>query len=430
MKTSPVIIVSFSKMYLLIFGFFGIIILNSCRSSETPSQTNEGPSKIVGTYFESPLEYSAGENPVDLSLGDFNSDNQTDILVTSPKKQDGLSNIDDGTMILFQRDSSSSSIKFPYISSIIEPGVAEWRQDLVVFDFSGDNVSDIIFTHTNEASIKFFKNNGSFNFSENGSVTVGEVPINIETGDWNGDNQTDIAVVNRDNNSVSVINNSSGLFSISQNLSVNEKPVKITSGDWNNDTYMDLAVLSRNSNLVQILINNGSGFFNISDTTISVGSLPVDMIAGDWNCDSKIDLAVTNSGEDTLSLIFGKGTGSFDSPIKILTGRGPRSIVSADFNGDSKLDFVIGHQFFVMTPGLPLLTGDFSLTLSDENHSNGYSNPISFAISLSDRGNAPEELVITYVDNDSKLDILATVPSSKQLVLISGKQYTGSLSCP
>ena len=44
-------------------------------------------------------------------------------------------------------------------------------------------------------------------------------------GDWNGDNQTDIAVVNRDNNSVSVIYNSSGLFSISQNLSVNEKPV-------------------------------------------------------------------------------------------------------------------------------------------------------------------------------------------------------------
>ncbi len=83
-----------------------------------------------------------------------------------------------------------------------------------------------------------------------------------------------------------------------------------------------------------------------------------------------------------------------------------------------------------MTPGLTLLTGDFSLTLSDEEYTNGYAAPISFAIDLSERGNAPAELVVTYVDNDSKLDILATVPASKKLVLISGKQFSGSLSCP
>ncbi|GIT73918.1 MAG: hypothetical protein Ct9H300mP28_37320 [Pseudomonadota bacterium] len=38
-------------------------------------------------------------------------------------------------------------------------------------------------------------------------------------------------------------------------------------------------------------------------------------------------------------------------------------MASADFNNDNKMDFVVGHPFLVSTPGVSLLTGDFSLTL-------------------------------------------------------------------
>ena len=95
MRISLLVFVLFWRIFLFILLSVGINFFISCSSSETPSQTTEGPSEIFGTYFEKPLEYSAGENPVDIVLGDFNVDNRTDILVTSPRKQNGLNTVED-----------------------------------------------------------------------------------------------------------------------------------------------------------------------------------------------------------------------------------------------------------------------------------------------------------------------------------------------
>ena len=407
---------------------FVILFLTSCSSSESPSDTISGPSSVSGTVFEAPLEYDAGENPLGITFGDFNGDNKTDIVVISPRKQNGISTSADGTLTLFQHNSSSTS-RFPFTSSTITPSTAEWRHDVISADFNGDNNTDLVVTNTDDDKIKLLQNDGSATFTDNASITVGDVPLKLVSGDWNSDNQTDLAVVNRDNSSVSILQNINGVFTVSQTLTVGELPIQIIGGDWDADNDTDLAVLSRDSTIVQIWLNNGSGSFSAQTTTYSVGSLPVDMISGDWNCDSKQDLAVSNYGDSTISLIYGNGTGDFDSPITITSGRGPGTMAAADFDNDSKMDFVVGHNFIFSTSGFSLLTGDFSLTLSDNTSSTGYATPVSFASGLAENGASPAELVISDVDDDSKLDILITLPISKKLSLLSGKQYSGSFTC-
>ena len=173
----------------------------------------QGPSNVSGTVFESPLEFEAGENPLSIATGDFNGDNKTDLVVASSRKQNGISTSADGTLTLFQNTSSSSS-RFPFVSSTITPTTEEWRQDMVSVDYTGDNITDLVVTHTDEDKIKFLLNDGSANFSDNGSIEVGDVPLSIISGDWNNDNQTDLAVVNRDNSSVSILQNNNGVFSV------------------------------------------------------------------------------------------------------------------------------------------------------------------------------------------------------------------------
>ena len=202
------------------------------------------------------------------------------------------------------------------------------------------------------------------------------------------------------------------------------------SGDWDVDSDVDLAVLLRDSTQIQIWLNTGTGSFSKQSTSYSVGSSPIDMITGDWDCDDNLDLAVSNSGEDTISLIYGEGNGTFASPVAISTGRGPGSMTSADFNNDNKMDFVVGHRFLVSTPGVSLLTGDFSLILSDTSPVTGYASSVSFATTTEEDGAPPAEIVIIDADNDSKLDLLITLPLSKKLVVLFGKQYTGKLTCP
>ena len=407
----------------------GTFFTAACSSSDLPTESSIVPSSVSGTVFEAVVEYDAGENPLGITFGDFNGDNNTDIVVTSPRLQDGISTTADGSMTLFLYNSSATS-SFPYTSSTITPATAEWRQDVISADFTGDNITDLVVTQTDQDQIKLLSNDGSATFTDNGSLTVGDVPLKLLSGDWNSDNQTDLAVVNRDNSSISILQNSSGVFAISQTLSVSAHPIQIVSADWDGDNDTDLAVLSRDSTLVQIWLNSGSGTFSAQSTTYTVGSLPTDMISGDWNCDAKQDLAVSNYGDSTLSLIYGNGTGDFDSPLTISSRSGPRTLAAADFDNDSKMDFVAGHNFQVSTSGVSLLTGDFSLTLSDNTSSTGYASPVSFAASLAANGAAPADLAISDVDNDSKLDLLITLPVSKKIALLSGKQYSGNLSCP
>ena len=407
----------------------GTFYTAACSSTDLPTESSIVPSSVSGTVFEAVVEYDAGGNPLGITFGDFNGDNKQDIVVTSPRKQDGISTTADGSMTLFLNNSSSIS-SFPYTSSTITPATAEWRQDVISADFTGDNITDLVVTQTDQDQIKLLSNDGSATFTDNGSLTVGDVPLKLLSGDWNSDNQTDLAVVNRDNSSISILRNSSGVFAISQTLSVSAHPIQIVSADWDGDNDTDLAVLSRDSTLVQIWLNSGSGTFSAQSTTYTVGSLPTDMISGDWNCDAKQDLAVSNYGDSTLSLIYGNGTGDFDSPLTISSRSGPRTLAAADFDNDSKMDFVAGHNFQVSTSGVSLLTGDLSLTLSDNTSSTGYASPVSFAASLAADGSAPADLAISYVDNDSKLDLLITLPVSKKIALLSGKQYSGNLSCP
>ncbi|MFL2808467.1 MAG: FG-GAP repeat domain-containing protein [bacterium] len=413
----------------LLFVSSGTLSVVTCSSSDIPTESSAVPSIVSGTVFESVVEYDAGENPLGITLGDLNGDNKNDILVTSPRKQDGISTTADGSMTLFLNNSSSTS-SFPFSSSTISPVTADWRQDVISADFTGDNKTDLVVTQTDQDKIKLLRNDGNANFTDNGSLTVGDVPIKLISGDWNSDNQIDLIVVNRDNSSISILQNSNGVFSVSQTLSVSEHPIQVASADWDGDNDTDLAVLSKESTMVQIWLNSGSGIFSAQSNTYTVGSLPIDMISGDWNCDSNQDLAVSNFGDSTLSLIYGNGTGNFDSPLTISTRSGPRTMVAADFDNDSKMDFVVGHKFLVSTSGSALITGDFSLTLSDNGSSTGYVTPVSFAASLDKGGAAPADLAISYVDNDSKLDLLITLPFSKKIALLSGKQYYGNLSCP
>ena len=135
------------------------IILYGCSSSDSPMQNSKGPSNVSGTVFEPGLEFDAGENPLSIASGDFNLDNKTDFVVASSRKQNGISTSADGTLTFFQNTSSSSS-RFPFISSTITPTVEEWRQDMVSVDYTGDNVTDLVVTHTDEDKIKLLLNDG------------------------------------------------------------------------------------------------------------------------------------------------------------------------------------------------------------------------------------------------------------------------------
>jgi hypothetical protein len=79
--------------------------------------------------------------------------------------------------------------------------------------------------------------------------------------------------------------------------------------------------------------------------SLPAGVLPSAVVTGDFNGDGKLDWVVANAGDNTLDLYLGNGDGTAQPPIIIpLVGQSPVGLAAADLNGDGKLDLVVAES--------------------------------------------------------------------------------------
>src|SRR6185369_7536391 len=86
-------------------------------------------------------------------------------------------------------------------------------------------------------------------------------------------------------------------------------PIKLVRSDFNNDSIMDLATVNQDSPTVTILLLNADGTFR-SRQDFAAGQLPTGIAVGDFNHDHIVDLAVSNNDSDgtqSLALLLGNG---------------------------------------------------------------------------------------------------------------------------
>ncbi|WP_156949880.1 FG-GAP-like repeat-containing protein [Simplicispira psychrophila] len=70
---------------------------------------------------------------------------------------------------------------------------------------------------------------------------------------------------------------------------------------------------------------------------------PRSITSADVNGDGKADLIVVNGVSDTVSVLINNGTGTFAAKTDYATGSVPSSVTSADVNGDSKADLIVAN---------------------------------------------------------------------------------------
>lgn len=80
-------------------------------------------------------------------------------------------------------------------------------------------------------------------------------------------------------------------------------------------------------------------------SSLPTGLLPSAVVTGDFNGDGKLDWVVANAGDNTLNLYLGNGDGTAQPPVIIpLVGQSPVGLAAADLNGDGKLDLVVAES--------------------------------------------------------------------------------------
>lgn len=74
------------------------------------------------------------------------------------------------------------------------------------------------------------------------------------------------------------------------------------------------------------------------------GANAIASVSADFNGDGKLDVAVANGSSNTVSVLLDNGDGTFQTPVVYAVGNFPNAIVAADFNKDGKLDLAVADQ--------------------------------------------------------------------------------------
>jgi Flp pilus assembly secretin CpaC len=188
------------------------------------------------------------------------------------------------------------------------------------------------------------------------TFSVGNNPVALAAAAYSGGTLPDLAVVNQNDNTISILlNQDNGNFVAQANspvkLGTNELgPVAIAAGTFGNTVVNtsgvtvapeDLVIVNSTTNNVTVLLGNNDGTFTEAPgSPYAVGKNPSSVVVADLNGDGNLDFAVTNKGDNTISFFKGDGTGKFTafpaSPFTLqnnatFSEKGPIALATANF---------------------------------------------------------------------------------------------------
>src|SRR5580693_472954 len=294
-------------------------------------------------------------------------------------------------------------------------------------DFNEDNFQDFVVANFTDGTLSVFLGNSLTpgTFQAPSTVTVGAGPAWISTGFFNVKTDTsntivDLAVANQTAGTVSILHgNGDGTFTAEPSLTLpsGAGPTAIAVGDFNNDGFADLAVVNKNANTVSIFLGNGDETFQTPPTTLVTGNAPTAIVAQAFNPNAPgiIDLAVTNSTDNTLQIFLGNGKGTFTNGVTYDTGVTPVFVASADVNLDGNLDLVVADS----GAGTTTNTVGNSVSVFLGNGDGTFILPGGARMDFA-AGTTPTSFVIADFNDDGIPDLLVTASGDDAAALMIG----------
>ena len=260
---------------------------------------------------------------------------------------------------------------------------------VVLADFNGDGRLDMATINYQDRTVSILLGKPDGTFAPKTDIPAAFGGQAIAAGDFNGDGKMDMVVVNYPGSISIFLGKGDGTFQGHVEYASQPLGLRLAVGDFNHDGKPDVAVTYGGG--VSVLLGNGDGTFQSHTDYITPGS-PNSTVAADLNGDGNLDLAVvigaSNSSVYLYSILFGNGDGTFQAPVNHYTTNGYNVLVTADFNGDGILDLVMAGG----TPDLFLGNGDG--TFQAPQHI-----PVGTLYS-------PDQLLAADLNHDGKMDII------------------------
>lgn len=229
---------------------------------------------------------------------------------------------------------------------------------IVSSDFNKDGKPDVAgVSESTPAGLTVLLGDGAGNLTPSWTGPLGAGYLAVESADWNGDGNADVAVGAYYASPLEIFwGRGDGTFGdptvYAEVLSVTE----MRAGDFNGDGISDLAATGYGTDIFLLLGSTASAPGPVRRIAMGEGSR--DLTTGDFNHDGRLDLAVSLLNTGDLHVLYGYGDGTFGSVRSFPTGGGDHGLVTGDWNEDGMLDLAAMRPY--QDGALQLLSGDAS----------------------------------------------------------------------
>jgi FG-GAP-like repeat/IPT/TIG domain/Secretion system C-terminal sorting domain len=262
------------------------------------------------------LDISTVDNPMGITVNDFNGDGRLDIAVWK----------DNSTVSIFANTTTTpGSISF---SDVLNFNVDLFSiAPLWSYDIDGDKKPDILRPDQNGSKVAIFRNTtigGLVSFAPKVEFVTGLNNTRLACGDLDGDGKPEL-LTNSDNSSVTILRNLSTVGNISFATKIDLATIKNASnvclGDMNGDGKTDIVVvptplLLATPKTVAIFKNNSSTGTLLFDPSADylISAIPVASVLDDFTGDSKLDIASGYTPTSILSVIVSQVGSAIPTP--------------------------------------------------------------------------------------------------------------------
>ena len=318
---------------------------------------------LGGGAFAVPMTFSVGINPGAVVVGDFNSDGRPDL--ASPTNGGLTVLLGDGTGRFATIDSLATFVFY--------------SRALASADLNGDAQLDLVvagvdpISGENQLKVLFGLGDGSFAAPRTLPASSGNITLAL--ADFNRDGKLDLATADfNSSGTVSIyVGDGSGGLTFFRSFTAGSYPSSLQTADFNGDDNPDLAFGSGAT--VQVVLGQGDGTF-LPAVSYPMASSITSVTAADVTGDGILDL-LGGSG-NSLGILAGNGDGTFQPRSDYETTYSTSVAIAANFDSDPALDVAVLHgdsvtvylnqpvatQFQVSTPPAPRSGDLFPVTVT------------------------------------------------------------------